>query len=119
MNEPFALETRDDDEAGGGFIAHLPSILWQRRLLILVPLLVGALAAIVAVVAIPPVYRSSALMLVQSPQLSDEVIGNSGGEVIDRRIARIKEQITSRPDLVALIDEHALYADVRQRRPVS
>lgn len=119
MNEPFAFEARDDDDADGGFIAHLPAILWQRRLLILAPLLVGVLAAIIAVVTIPPVYRSSALMLVQSPQLPDEVIGDSGGEVIDRRIARIKEQITSRPDLVALIDEHGLYADVRQRRPLS
>lgn len=119
MNEPFAFEARDEDEAGGSFLAHLPAILWQRRLLILVPLLVGVLAAIIAVVAIPPVYRSSALMLVQSPQLPDEVIGDSGGEVIDRRMARIKEQVTSRPDLVALIDEHGLYTGERQRKPLS
>ena len=119
MNEPFAFEARDEEEAGSGFIAHLPAILWQRRLLILAPVLIGVLAAIAAVVAIPPVYRSSALMLVQSPQLPNEVVGDTGGEVIDRRIARIKEQITSRPDLVALIDEHALYPDDRQRRPLS
>ena len=119
MNESFPFETREQEEAGGGFVAHLPAILWQRRLLVFAPLLLGVLAAIVAVVAIPLVYRSSGLMLVQSPQLPDEVIGGSGGEVIDRRIARIKEQITSRPDLVALIDEHGLYADERRRRPLS
>ena len=109
MNESFGFETRDDDAAGGGIIAHIPAILWQRRLFIIAPLLVGVLAAIVAVIAIPPVYRSSALMLVQSPQLPNEVVGDAGGEIIDRRIARIKEQITSRPDLVALIDEHQLH----------
>ncbi|QGN56092.1 Wzz/FepE/Etk N-terminal domain-containing protein [Novosphingobium sp. Gsoil 351] len=119
MNESFAFETREDEDGGGGFVAHLPAIFWQRRLLILAPLLIGVLAAIVAVVVIPPVYRSSALMLVQSPQLPNEVIGDSGGEIIDRRIARIKEQITSRPDLVALIDEHGLFPDDRKRRPLS
>ena len=119
MNESFGFQTRDDEAAGGGIITHIHAILWQRRLFIIAPLLVGILVAIIAVIAIPPVYRSSALMLVQSPQLPNEVIGDVGGEIIDRRIARIKEQITSRPDLVALIDEHALYPDDRRRRPLS
>jgi uncharacterized protein involved in exopolysaccharide biosynthesis len=118
MNQPVTFATEDDGQGGVGFLAHLPTILWQRRLLILVPVLVGVLAAITAIFAIPPVYRSSALMLVESPQLPNEVIGG-GSEMIDRRIARIKEQVTSRPDLVALIDEHGLYAEERRRRPLS
>lgn len=117
MNQAFAVEV-DEGEAGGGFLAHLPAILWQRRLVVLPPLLLGVLGAIVAVLLIPPVYRSTALMLVQSPQLPDEVVGN-GGELIDRRIAGIKEQVTSRPDLVALIDKHGLYAEERRRGALS
>ena len=80
--------------------------------------LVGALLAIIAVFALPPVYRSSALMLVQSPQLSNDVVGNAG-DTIERRMARIKEQVTSRPDLIALIDEHGLYRSKRARVPLS
>jgi uncharacterized protein involved in exopolysaccharide biosynthesis len=110
----------DEDDAGGaGFLAHIPAILWQRRLLVLIPALLGALAAVVAIGLLPPVYRSSALMLVQSSQLPNEVVGGNGGELIDRRIARIKEQVTSRPDLVALIEEHGLYRDKRNSKPLS
>lgn len=118
MNQPLAAEMADDGGQGGGFLAHLPTILWQRRLFVLIPVLVGAMLAIVAVVALPYVYRSSALMLVQSPQLPNDVIG-AGGEAMERRIARIKEQVTSRPDLVALIEEHGLYRDKRGTKPLS
>ena len=116
MNQP---PYADEGSEGGSLFAHLPTILWQRRLLVLVPALIGALVALVAVFVLPPVYRSSALMLVQSPQLPDEVVGGAGSEGIDRRIARIKEQVTSRPDLVALIEEHGLYANQRGSKPLS
>src|SRR5205807_472545 len=58
-------------------------------------------------------------MLVQSPQLPGELVANSGSEVIDRRMARIRQQITSRPDLVSLIQRHGLYAQERQSKPLS
>ncbi len=119
MNQPIAAEVVDEGGDVGGFLAHLPAILWQRRYLILAPVVIGAIAALVAVFAWPPVYRSSALMLVQSSQLPNEVVGGAGGESIDRRIARIKEQVTSRPDLVALIEEHGLYRQKRARKPLS
>lgn len=118
MKHSLAADVSDDGEEGGGFFVHLPAILWQRRLLIVVPVIVGVLIAIAALFVLPPVYRSSAIMLVQSPQLPNEVIG-AGGEVMDRRMARIKEKVTSRPDLIALIDEHGLYAAKRGRKPLS
>lgn len=108
-----------DASLGGGFISQLPAILWQRRWLIIVPFLIALLAAIVAAAVLPSVYRSSALMLVQSPQLPDAYTGQVNSEVIDRRIARIREQITSRPDLIALIEKHSLYRDKRGSTPLS
>jgi uncharacterized protein involved in exopolysaccharide biosynthesis len=99
-----------------GFASHIPAILWQRRWFIIVPVVLGILGAIIANLVIPAKYRSTALMLVQSPQLS---IGAEGSEVIDRRIARIAERITSRPDLIALIEKHGLYQDLRAHQPLS
>src|SRR5690606_24491938 len=79
----------------------------------------GVAASIAAALLIPPVYRSSAVMLVQSSQLPDEIVGNIGDDLIDRRIARIKQQVTSRPDLVSLIQRLGLYPDKMQSRPLS
>jgi polysaccharide biosynthesis transport protein len=108
-----------DEPQGGGFLTHLPAILWQRRWFIIVPLILGVIAAIVATLVIPATYQSSALMLVQSPQLSKNMIGADEGEVVDRRIARINEQVTSRPDLVALIEKYSLYKDLRSTKSLS
>jgi uncharacterized protein involved in exopolysaccharide biosynthesis len=114
--------TFDDaaEETGtGGFLAQLPAILWQRRWWIVVPLAIGLLAALAAIVLLPTTYRSTAIILVQSPQLPGEVIGATTDNGVDQRIARIREQVTSRPDLLALIDENGLYPGERSRAPLS
>lgn len=114
------FDTTDDDEGGGGgFLQQLPVILWQRRLLVFVPAAIGVVGAIAATLLVPPVYRSNAIMLVESPQLPKEVLGQDPGDVIDRRIAAIRQQITARPDLIQLIERHDLYADKRKRIPLS
>lgn len=105
--------------AGGGFIAHIPAILWHRRWFIVVPFVLAMIGAGLVAIFAPPVFRSSARILVQSPQLSGAILGDDGPEVIDRRVARIREQAMSRPDLVALIEKYGLYKDMRGSKPLS
>ena len=112
----------DNDEAGGSessFIAYLPAILWQRRWWIVGPLVLGIFASVAAALLIPPRYQASAVMLVQSAQLPDEIIGELNDTLIERRIAAIRQRVTSRPDLVELINRHGLYADRRADDPLS
>lgn len=111
----------DDESAGGGqnLLAYLPAILWQRRWWIAVPAVVGVVASIAAALLIPPRYESTAVMLVQSSQLPDEVIGELNDSLIERRIAGIRQRVTSRPDLLELINRHGLYADRRSSDPLS
>jgi uncharacterized protein involved in exopolysaccharide biosynthesis len=106
------------EAGGGGFISHIPVILWERRWFVVAPVVLGIIGAILANLLIPATYRSTALMLVQSPQLG-AMLGADGSEVIDRRIARISERVTSRPDLIALIEKHGLYQDLRKSKPLS
>jgi polysaccharide biosynthesis transport protein len=107
------------DSGSGGFLTHVPAILWQRKWLLIIPALLGTLGAIAALLLIPSTYKSSAVMLVQSPQLSGDVTGEVGSELIDRRIARYREQITARPELVSLIEKHSLYTRERKSKPLS
>ncbi|MBS0481117.1 MAG: lipopolysaccharide biosynthesis protein [Proteobacteria bacterium] len=114
-----APSSDDAASGGGGFLAHLPTILWQRKWIVLIPFVLATLVALAAVVLLPSVYRSTALMQVQSPQLPGEVTGGNNAEIVDRRIARIRQQVTSRPDLVALIEKHGLYKSEKNRKPLS
>ena len=103
----------------GNFLSHLPTILWQRKWWIIVPAILGTIGALIAVLVIPPIYRSNAVMLVESPQLPNEILTLDGSELIDRRIARIKQQITARPDLINLIERHGLYQSQRRGKSLS
>jgi len=119
MNE-LVLGMEDEFAGGGdGFLAYLPTILWQRRWWTIVPAVVGIVAAIAAALLIPPRYEATAVMLVQSSQLPDEVVGEFNDSVIERRIAAIRQRVTSRPDLLELINRHGLYSDRRSSDPLS
>ena len=116
----YGFDTPDSGQGSdSNFIQLLPVILWQRRWWIMIPAILGIVGAIAAILLIPPVYRSNAVMLVQSPQLPTDVIGTDDIDVVDRRIARIREQVTARPELIALIERHGLYDSERRSNPLS
>lgn len=109
-------DSLQDGESGGtDLIGQLPAIAWQRRWLIGATTVLGLVGATVTAFVLPDSYRSSALLIVQSSQLPTEVTGEGQSEIVDRRIARIRQQITSRPGLVALIEKHGLYRERRAR----
>lgn len=119
MDETLFETSLEAEPAGGNFLQQLPVILWQRRWFIIIPSILGFVGALAAILLVPPVYRSNAIMLVESPQLPKEVLGMDTGNLIDRRIAAIRQQITARPDLIQLIERHGLYASERKRTPLS
>lgn len=107
----------DDDTLPPGLLASLPTVLWQRRWLLIVPAVLIALAAIAAAFLLPRSYEARALLLVESSNLPDAPTGQ--GNPIDRRMAGIRQQILSRPDLVELIQANDLYNFSRHAEPLS
>jgi succinoglycan biosynthesis transport protein ExoP len=115
---------RDEEFEGGegsrsNLFAHLPSILRERYLLIVIPAILCAIAGVSAAFLLPTVYRSAATMLVESPQLPEDVIGTGNVDIVDQRIAKFRQQVLSRPRLIELIQKHRLYADERSKKSLS
>lgn len=111
------------ETAGGGgsgwLLNHLPAILWQRRYWIIIPTVALFLAGATAAFFLPTLYRSNATLLVQSQDLPSSVVDAPGTGVIEQRIAKIRERVLSRGDLIALIDQNDLYSSERARQPLS
>jgi succinoglycan biosynthesis transport protein ExoP len=114
-------QTIEGRPAGGiGWIFnHLPDILWQRRLLVIVTFVVLTLAAVIAAYALPTMYRSTATLLVQSQELPSDVVQAPGKGQMEQRIARIRERVLSRGDLISLIEQYDLYPSERRSNPMS
>ena len=106
-----------EDIQAPGILASLPSILWHRRWLLIVPAVLIAIAATVAAFLLPRSYQARATLLVESKKLPDAAPGQ--GDPIDRRIAGIRQQILSRPNLVELIQANDLYNASSRSQPLS
>jgi uncharacterized protein involved in exopolysaccharide biosynthesis len=100
-------------------VNHLPVILWQRRFYVLGCFIALLLAGTVAAFALPRTYRSTATLLVQSQDLPTTIVDSPTTGAVEQRIARIREQVLSRGDLIQLIEQNDLYADERRSKPLS
>jgi uncharacterized protein involved in exopolysaccharide biosynthesis len=100
-------------------INYLPVILWQRRYYILACFLVALALGVVAAFGLPRTYRSTATLLVQSQDLPTTIVESPTNGAVEQRIARIREQVLSRGDLIQLIEQNDLYPRERRTQPLS
>jgi polysaccharide biosynthesis transport protein len=116
------IETDTIDRGGSAptwVVNHLPVILWQRRFLVLGCFLALFLAGIIAAFVLPRTYRSTATLMVQSQDLPTSMVDSPATGGVEQRIARIRQQVLSRGDLIQLIEQNDLYADERRSKPMS
>lgn len=115
-----AMSDLDDaEDQSGNLLAHLPAIIRQRYLVLVVAVVLCTSVGIAAALLLPQVYRSTATLLVESPQLPEDVVGVQDGDVVDQRIAKMKQQVLSRPRLIELIQKHRLYPEERTTKSLS
>ena len=118
LSDPYGR--MNDDADAPGIFASLPTILWQRRWLFVVPAVLIAVAAMAAAFLLPRSYQARATLLVESKNLPDPTDASlRQGDAIDRRMASIRQQILSRPNLVELIQTNDLYGASRRAEPLS
>ena len=117
MIESHNFEQRD---AGFGWmINHLPTIVWQRRYYALSVFLAFAIVAVAAAFVLPTLYRSQASLLIESQELPTDIAQNPASGAIEQRIAKIRERVLSRGDLISLIEQYDLYSSERRSQPLS
>src|SRR3990170_1843126 len=107
------------DSNSGWIINHLHSLLWQRRYLIAGTTLLLFFAGIIAAYSLPTIYRSKATLLVQSQDLPSSIVESPVAGAVEQRIAKIRERVLSRGDLIALIEQRDLYPEKRRSEPLS
>ena len=113
-------EWEEEDSGPSSFIAHIPAIVRQRKMLLIIPTIVLFLAGVIGAFVLPTTYRSTSVLLVEAPQMQ---LGNQQGdqvnEAIDQRVAKVKQQVLSRPDLIEMIQRLDLYTSERNSQPLS
>lgn len=107
------------DSSPTWIVNHLPVILWERRYYVLFCFLIMLAVGVTAAFVLPRTYRSTATLLVQSQDLPTTIVDSPTNGAVEQRIARIREQVLSRGDLIQLIEQNDLYPDERRTEPLS
>jgi uncharacterized protein involved in exopolysaccharide biosynthesis len=93
---------------------HIGMLRRRRGLIAAVFAVLLAMAAVLAV-ALPPVYRSTATILIKEQEIPQEFVRSTVTSFADERIQVISQQVMTRATLLELVDRYGLYGNVRQR----
>jgi polysaccharide biosynthesis transport protein len=100
-------------------LVHVPGILMQRKWWVIIPAILCLIAGLAAAYLIPALYRSQATLLVEAADVPLDKDVSGGSEIVDERLAKIRQQILSRRDLIQAMDKYGLYQSERQADPLS
>ena len=101
-------------ESGRNLRDHLAVLSRRRSMALAVGGALLALAVIVAV-ALPPVYRSTATILIKEQEIPQELVRSTVTSFADERIQVISQQVMTRATLLDMVDKYGLYGKARQR----
>ena len=106
------IDTMADE---GKTMADYLGILRRRRGLIATVFLALSAIAVVAALTLPPVYRSTATILIKEQEIPQEFVRSTVTSFADERIQVISQQVMTRSTLLDLVDRYGLYGKTRQR----
>ena len=90
-------------------------MLWKHRLMVIIVAIVGSLLSVVVVHQLPSIYRSEALILVDSQKIPERYVSPTGETDVAERLASISQEILSTTRLQKIIDDFGLYRDDRKK----
>jgi uncharacterized protein involved in exopolysaccharide biosynthesis len=104
-------------EADGESLGRYLQIARRRAGLLVATTAAGLATAALVAYLLPPVYRSSAVILIQEQEIPAEFVRSTVTSFADERIQVISQQVMTSTVLLGLIDKHRLYEDLRRFEP--
>lgn len=100
----------DFEDEDSRTIGDYLSIARRRKFHILVPFVVILGITLVTLFVLPPVYRSTGTILIESQQIPEELIQSTVTSFADERIQIIRQRIMTSQQLFGIIQKFGLYA---------
>lgn len=108
-------DRREPDQDDGPFIAPMLRMIVGRRWVILLTASFVTLVAIAVLLLLPNRYQSDATLLVVNQQVPERYVIPTTTATVNDALQALTKEVLSRRRLLAVIDEHGLYAAERKR----
>lgn len=83
----------------------------RRAALIVLSFAIISVLAVCVAVALPPVFKSTGIVLVESQQIPESILPNINKNAADERFQVIRQRIMTRDNLFQIIDKYGLFTD--------
>ncbi|RVU34100.1 hypothetical protein EOI86_23580 [Hwanghaeella grinnelliae] len=93
-------------------------ILKKRYLFLIVPIVVLFGASAGVAVMLPPLYESKGIILIESPQISKEIVAGAVDSAARERIAVIEQRVMTRTNLIRIANEFGVFGN-SEKKPSS
>ena len=111
------MSADQETEGLGIFPREIMAALYRKRVWVIVPVVLGLLIALTAILLQKEQYRSTATLLIDSQQIPTTVVASPLAYIANERIAKIRQQILSRERLSALVKDNNLFPNERPNMP--
>lgn len=95
------------------------AILKRRKWQLIVPAVFLSILALLAALLIPPMYRSSATILIERQEIPSELVQTTVTGFADQRIQVISQRVMTTSNLSGLIERYDLYQDIRRKESIN
>ena len=95
------------------------SIGWRRKYFILVPFVLLLTLTIIVVSILPPIYRSQGTVVIESQQISQELVRSTVSMLAEERVHLIVQRIMNTEQLIEIADKYKIFQDQGQNKPRS
>jgi len=90
-------------------------IIFRRKWFIIIPFILSIVGTLLALILIPPVYKSTTLILVEPQKVPEAYVKPTITVDINDRVNTITQQVMSRTRLESIIKEFDLYKDAKDK----
>lgn len=96
-------------------LAEYLEVLGRRKGLIFTSFLAVGFLAFVLAMKLPPVYRSSATILIEDQQIPRSMVETTITDFADKRIELIRQRVMTRDRILSIIEKHKVYLEERNK----
>ena len=95
------------------------ALLWREKALVLAVAAALTVAGFALALALPPAYRATATVLIESAEVPSEFVQTTVTSFADQRLQVINQRVMTTQNLVEIMDRYGLYAEARRTTPLS
>lgn len=90
----------------------------RRKWMLGIPLVLGLLLSTSVALLWPPLYQSTATILIEEPEVPRDLVSSTVTSYAAQRVQVISQRIMTTPNLISVIEKFGLYSEQRKREPI-